>query len=164
MTKPKRSCILLKIEDLTPGGDIEAARELFGEYAAALNFDLCFQDFEKEMAELPGEYSPPNGCIMLAKVGEKTCGCVALRRLDEDYCEMKRLYVRREYRGRGIGRSLAVAILDKARTLGYRGMRLDTLSSMKEAISLYKSLGFKEIAPYRFNPLEGAVYLELTLS
>lgn len=138
-------------------------RELFTEYAASLGFDLCFQDFDKELASLPGEYSSPNGCLIVAMDGSQVVGCVALRRLDNDICEMKRLYVRPEFRGKGIGRELVKAIIDEAKKIGYIRMRLDTVPVMKEAIALYCSMGFYEIEPYRYNPVEGAVFMELNL-
>jgi len=142
--------------------DIAHARALFVAYAASLDFDLCFQNFAQELAELPGEYGPPDGRLLLAFDDSQPAGCVALRKIGDGVCEMKRLYVRPVFRGKGIGRALAVAILDAARQIGYRTMRLDTIASMTEAIALYRSLGFKETAPYYRNPIEGATFMELT--
>jgi len=142
---------------------LSRVRELFTEYAASLDFYLCFQDFEKELAEPPGEYAPPYGCIILATDGAEAVGCVALRKIAYDTCEMKRLYVRPEFRRKGIGRSLVAAIIEEARKRGYTYMRLETLPSMGEAIALYRSLGFSEVEPYRCNPLKGAMFMELTL-
>jgi len=140
-----------------------SVREMFEEYARSLNFDLGFQDFASELTNLPGAYAAPNGCILLAAHEEQIVGCVALRRLDETVCEMKRLYVKSELQGLGIGRNLAHAIILKARVLGYKRMRLDTLSSMHAAKKLYTSLGFRSIEPYRYNPLPNARFFELTL-
>jgi len=152
---------IIKIVESAP--EIEITRTLLQEYATSLGFDLCFQDFDKELADLPGQYSPPEGCLMLVLVGEEIAGCVALRKFGERICEMKRLYVRPQFRGRGFGRKLAMAIIEKAKEIGYRLIRLDTLDSMIEAIELYRSLGFVEINDYRFNPIEGACFFELRL-
>jgi len=144
--------------------EIRLARQLFEEYAAGLGLNLCFQNFEKELAELPGAYVPPAGRLLLAVAGDQKAGCVALRRIADSVCEMKRLYVRPEFRGTGLGRTLTQAIIVAARQIGYKRMRLDTLPGrMDRAIAVYRSLGFKEIDPYYSNPVEGAVFMELEL-
>ncbi len=138
--------------------------ELIDEYAASLDFDLCFQDYEKELHELPGAYAPPSGRLLLARFDARVAGCVALHALDERTCEMKRLYARPEFRGRGVGRALVIALLDEARAIGYEVMRLDTVApKMREAVKLYESLGFYQIPPYRPNPIDGAKYMEIKL-
>ena len=138
-------------------------RGLFREYAGGLGVDLCFQDFDRELAGLPGDYGPPAGRLLLASDAEQAVGCGALRKLDDGACEMKRLYVRKSARGTGLGRRMAEALIGEARLIGYDRMRLDTLPSMGEAITLYRSLGFVSIAPYRKNPVPGALFLELAL-
>jgi putative acetyltransferase len=143
--------------------DFADAKDLFVEYANSLNFELCFQNFEEEISNLPAQYSEPTGCIILCYENDKSIGCVGLRKFAEDVCEMKRLYLRKEARGKGIGRVLANIIIEKARELGYKKMQLDTIETMKEAIALYKSMGFKEIKPYRYNPLDSVLYMELDL-
>jgi ribosomal protein S18 acetylase RimI-like enzyme len=144
--------------------DFKDAKGLFLKYAASLNLDLCFQKFHEEIADLPSQYSEPaRGCIILCCENSEPIGCVALRKFKDDICEMKRLYLRREARGKGIGRALAEKIIEKAKQYGYKKMRLDTIETMKEAIALYKSMGFRVIAPYRYNPAEGVIYMELEL-
>ncbi|HRD67568.1 MAG TPA: GNAT family N-acetyltransferase [Candidatus Competibacter sp.] len=144
--------------------DIEIVRVLFREYQRFLGVDLCFQGFEEELATLPGRYAPPAGRLLLALDGAHAAGCVALRPLDEGICEMKRLFVRPAYRGRGLGRDLAVQIVNEASALGYATMRLDTLEGLDSAMRIYESLGFRRCAPYYANPLPGVVYWERTLS
>ncbi|MFI5175223.1 MAG: GNAT family N-acetyltransferase [Terriglobia bacterium] len=143
--------------------EIEQVRTLFKEYAAGLGVDLCFQNFDQELRELPGEYSPPDGVLLLAFKGPELAGCVALRKISDDVCEMKRLFARPQFRGQGIGRALATRIIEEGRNRGYLRMRLDTLPSMKQAIPLYHSFGFKPIEPYRYNPVAGAIFMELEL-
>ena len=155
---------MLKIIQADSEEDLSQGRELLREYAASLGFDLHFQEFKKEVAGFPGEYSPPDGRFLLAQQDEKTAGCVAVRKISQGVCEMKRLYVRPEFRKKGVGRKLTEAIIEEARKMGYGHMRLDTVPFMKEAIALYGSLGFKEIESYRYNPIEGAKFMELELS
>ena len=144
---------------------IDQARGLFREYEAWLGLDLCFQNFEKELAELPGAYAPPTGRLLLAYENDQLAGCVALRKLSDGVCEMKRLFLRPQFQGHGRGRELAERIIDDARRAGYERMRLDTLpEQMGKAIALYRSLGFKEIEPYYTNPVRGALFMELDLS
>jgi putative acetyltransferase len=143
--------------------DEDTARALFREYAAELNVDLCFQDFDRELEELSTMYGPPRGALLLATLDGETCGCVALRAQDGEACEMKRLYVRAQARGAALGKRLAQAVIDKARALAYRRMVLDTLPSLQAAQGIYETLGFRDIAPYYHNPIAGARYLALTL-
>lgn len=144
--------------------NLAQVRELFREYADSLGFDLCFQDFEKELAGLPGDYAPPAGRLYLAFEEARPAGCVGLRKISADVCEMKRLYVRPLDRGKGVGRRLAMTLIEDARKIGYSRMFLDTVRSMKRAIALYGSLGFKPIEPYRHNPIEDAMFKELRLT
>ncbi|MDS4070051.1 MAG: GNAT family N-acetyltransferase [Candidatus Competibacter sp.] len=145
-------------------GDLEAVRTLFCEYQRFLRVDLCFQGFEEELATLPGRYAPPGGRLLLARDGEQAAGCVALRPLDDGACEMKRLFVRPAYRGRGLGRILATQIVNAAAALGYAVMRLDTLDTLDRAMHIYTSMGFQRRASYYANPLPGVVYWERALS
>ena len=143
---------------------IEQTRALFLEYADSLGFSLCFQGFDEELKSLPGDYAAPSGRLLLAQYEKQAAGCVALRKLEVNTCEMKRLYVRPAYRGKGLGRILVERVIAEARAIGYERMRLDTIaSSMKDAVELYRKMGFKEIAPYRANPIGGALYMELLL-
>jgi len=143
---------------------IAQARELFLEYAQSLGFSLCFQNFDQELAGLPGDYAPPEGRLLLAELNSQLAACVALHKLDSRVCEMKRLYLRPQFRGKGLGRALAERIIAEGREIGYRRMRLDTVEPvMKDGVAMYRKLGFKEIAPYRANPMAGAMYMELEL-
>lgn len=142
---------------------LPAVKILFEEYAASLEVDLSFQDFDSELAELPGDYAPPAGRLLLALDGDAPAGCVALRPYEPGVCEMKRLYVRPAFQGTGLGRRLAEAIVAAGREAGYASMRLDTLPTMEAARSLYRSLGFEEIEAYRPNPVHGTTYFELRL-
>jgi putative acetyltransferase len=141
----------------------DMSRILFQEYAVQLGVDLCFQDFASELNQLTAMYGPPSGCLLLVMSGATAVGCGALRSLADGVCEMKRLYVRSEHRGACLGRRVAERLVEKARTLGYEKMRLDTLAEMIPARNLYRSLGFREIAAYYDNPLSNAVYMELAL-
>jgi len=154
---------MLSIIQARNGEELQCARTLFEEYAASLNFDLCFQNFNDELANLPGEYSPPKGCILLALHDGQTAGCVALRGLDDRICEMKRLYVRPAFRRLGIGKALAKEIIAEARRTGYKKMCLDTVPFMHEAQALYESLRFQDAEPYRNNPICGTRFMELAL-
>jgi putative acetyltransferase len=156
----------IRIAPARTAADIEEARRLFREYETSLGIDLCFQNFEQELAELPGNYAPPGGALLLARAGGgDLAGCVALRPLplEDGTCEMKRLFLRDAFRGRGAGQLLAEAIIAEARRIGYRRMRLDTLPSMRRAIPLYRALGFTDIPPYTKNPVEGVLFLEKEL-
>lgn len=143
--------------------DVATARILFEEYQQSLGFSLCFQNFDAELAGLPGAYAPPAGRLLLAFAGAEPAGCVALRKIGEEICEMKRLWVRPAFRGTGLGRRLAETLLAEARAIGYRRIRLDTLPSMTAAQSLYLSLGFADIPPYNDHPIEGTRFMEAIL-
>lgn len=144
--------------------DIQHARALFEEYASGISISLCFQNFDRELKNLPGAYAPPDGRLLLATEDDQLAGCIALRKLGGSVCEMKRLFVRPAYRGKRLGKVLVESIIDEARKLGYTTMRLDTLPGrMDKAIALYQSIGFVEIGPYCENPVEGAKFMELDL-
>ena len=151
------------IEHVAGPKDVAAVRTLFVEYQESLGVDLCFQGFDREVAELPGDYTPPAGRLLVAHDEGMAIACVALRRLDAKTCEMKRLYVQQSHRGLGLGRALAEAVISEARLIGYQRMRLDTLPSMSEAAVLYERLGFRDIEPYTENPVPGARFLQLVL-
>lgn len=143
---------------------IEEARKLFREYETGLGISLCFQNFAQELANLPGDYQPPDGRLFLCESDGLVAGCIAMRNLKPGICEMKRLYVRPEFRGKGLGKSMVTAIIHEGRELGYERMRLDTLPGrMDEAIALYRTIGFKEIEPYYQNPSPETLYMELEL-
>ena len=138
---------------------------MFKEYASGLGISLCFQNFDQELSNLPGDYAPPDGRLLLATEDEQLAGCIAMRKLAPQICEMKRLFLRPEYRRRGLGKVLVETIIDEARKLGYTRMRLDTLPGrMDKAIALYRAIGFVEIDPYYENPVEDATFMELDLT
>jgi GNAT superfamily N-acetyltransferase len=142
---------------------LDTIRDLFLEYAELLDFDLEFQNFKEELAGLPGEYAPPEGGLIIAFYQGEPAGCVGLRKLEKNICEMKRLYVRPRYRAMGVGKALAESIIREAGVRGYKHMRLDTVPSMKKARGLYLSMGFKKIDPYCYNPIQGATFMEKKL-
>ncbi|HWW01694.1 MAG TPA: GNAT family N-acetyltransferase [Candidatus Acidoferrum sp.] len=163
MTPQNSDELPLRIIAVEDQPHLETIRELFREYADSIDIDLCFQGFADEMAGLPGKYAPPAGRLLLALAGDQVAGCVALRPLDKEVCEMKRLYVRPAFRRRGAGRLLVRATIGAANTVGYRRMRLDSLATMKEAIALYESMGFRHTRPYCENPSPHAVFMGLDL-
>jgi putative acetyltransferase len=158
------SATMMRIENADTPELVRLARDLFVEYSESLGVDLCFQGFAEELARLPGEYARPAGRLMLIFNGLEAVGCGALRPIDDRVCEMKRVYLRPPVRGKGAGRVLIGALIETAREIGYEQMRLDTLPSMTRAMEIYRSLGFKEIAPYRVNPVPGASFLALELN
>ncbi len=144
--------------------EIENVRKLFREYEASLGLSLCFQSFEQELAELPGKYALPDGRLLLVFHEESLAGCIALRKIDHDICEMKRLFLRSEFRNKGVGRRAVQHLINEARSIGYKRMRLDTIAGrMDEAIALYRALGFKEIKPYYDSPVNETLFMELVL-
>jgi ribosomal protein S18 acetylase RimI-like enzyme len=154
----------MKLIQATSEEEIQQARRLFEEYSKWLGVNLCFQNFESELAELPGDYAPPEGRLWLANENDEIAGCIALRKIGAGIGEMKRLYVRPAFRGQGLGRVLTKTLLEEARGIGYQRVRLDTLpGKMDHAIAMYRSLGFKNIEPYYNNPLESVAFMELEL-
>lgn len=153
----------ITVSDAVSAVEMDDIRALFLEYADSLEISLCFQDFEAELAGLPGKYAPPSGRLLLAREGKQRVGCAGFRPLEAGICEMKRLYVRPAWRGRGIGQQLAGMLIDAARNASYTRMRLDTLNTMKSAIDLYTSLGFRRIEADHDNPSDRAVFMELVL-
>jgi ribosomal protein S18 acetylase RimI-like enzyme len=161
--KSLSGALAVRILEAASPGEIEIARALFREYAAWLAIDLSFQNFDEEVSGLPGDYAAPDGRLLLARIERDVAGCVALRRLNGRACEMKRMWVRPRFRGCHAGRALAESIIAEARKIGYSEMFLDSLPSLTSALSLYKSLGFEEIAAYRYNPDPNAVFMRLRL-
>ena len=155
---------MLKIGQVQLSADVERARELFREYEAWLGLDLCFQGFEQELRDLPGKYVPPDGRLLLAKLDRDVAGCIAMRKLEDGICEMKRLFVRDAFRGQRIGEKLITRLIEEARVANYRAMRLDTFPpKMGKAVSLYESHGFRPIAAYYDNPHDGVLYMQREL-
>ena len=154
---------MIEIIKVTHHSEIEIARSLFLEYANSLSFNLCFQNFDHEINNLHHEYQKPDGVIFFIYYNNLPAGCVALRRFDSESWEMKRLHVKPDFRGFKLGKFLVEKLIEEARHRKYRFMKLDTINSMFEAIGLYESLGFKRVDPYRFNPIDGAIYFELEL-
>ncbi len=154
---------MIPIANLTAADDLDALRAMLREYEAEIGVDLCFQSFAAELASLPGDYAPPRGRLLLAYANGALAGCVALKPVDEATCEMKRLYVRPAHRASGLGRDLVTRVIAEARALGFREMRLDTLPSMQPAQRMYERFGFRDIPPYRPNPVPGTRYMGLAL-
>jgi putative acetyltransferase len=154
---------MIEIIPATTPSHIQAIRDLFREYEQVLQVDLCFQGFEGELAGLPGKYDPPQGCLLLAFANDQPAGCVAMRPLAQGVCEMKRLYVRTAFAGQGLGKKLALTVIERAVAAGYARMRLDTLEKLRPALGLYAGLGFRKCPAYYDNPLPGVVYLERDL-
>jgi GNAT superfamily N-acetyltransferase len=156
--------LVLKIVPATTAQDLADVRELFGEYAGLVAEALCFQNFGQELKALPGAYALPEGALLIARDGDAAAGCVALRRLEAGTAEMKRMYVRKTHRGAGLGRKLAVAVIEEARKRGHGRIVLDTLPKLTTAIALYRDLGFRECGPYLAAPTPGALCFELRFS
>jgi ribosomal protein S18 acetylase RimI-like enzyme len=155
----------IRLDHIESGPELDEIRRLFLEYARSLDFNLCFQNFDAELEQLPGFYGLPRGRLILCHVDEKPAGCIALKPLEPGICEMKRLFVRPEFRGRHLGLTLSKHIISEARLIGYRAMRLDTIKgTMDNAITLYQSVGFREIPAYYHNPIPNAFYMELELN
>jgi putative acetyltransferase len=164
LKQPETRNPALQFVQVQSDSQIEQVRQLFLEYARSLGFSLCFQNFDQELANLPGDYSPPHGRLLLAEFEGELAGCVALHKLENEICEMKRLYLRPQFRGKGLGRALATRIIAEARDLGYSRLRLDTVeSAMQDAVAMYLKLGFRKIDPYCENPMPSALYMELVL-
>lgn len=161
---PDRSERRVELRQVTSKGSLDEVRQLFSEYARSLETDLAFQNFETERRTLPGKYAPPGGVLLAACVEGRAAGCIALRKLSDTVCEMKRLYVRDAYRGMGIGRQLIAALIKEAVRLHYHSIRLDTLPTMQTAQALYWSFGFHEIEPYVYNPVPGTKFMELDVT
>ncbi|MFN2453582.1 MAG: GNAT family N-acetyltransferase [Pyrinomonadaceae bacterium] len=155
---------MIEIVNAESTAQLQQVGQLFTEYAESLNLNLCFQDFAKELATLPGSYAAPDGRLLLAMRQDEIIGCAGLHKIGDDACEMKRLYVRPQFQGTGAGKLLARNVIEEAAAIGYARLRLDTLPVMEKAIALYRSLGFKEIAPYYANPVAGALFMELDLT
>ena len=157
-------CLMLTLVEANSEEDYAQAASLFKEYAAQLSVDLSFQNFSQELANIRDQYGRPDGIIVLAYAGpNQLCGCFAIRKLEHEVCELKRMYLRKEYRGQGFGRKLLDSALQQAKKLAYQKMRLDTLPEMKQAIQLYKNMGFYDIPAYCYNPVPGTRYLEVLL-
>jgi GNAT superfamily N-acetyltransferase len=155
---------VLRLTQATTKNDLDQARELFNEYEASLGISLCFQNFGEELANLPGDYAPPRGRLLVAREFDQLAGCVAMRPVDQTTCEKKRLFLRPAYRSRGLGRVLVEAIIEEARKIGYTHMRLDTITDrLGRAVELYKSMGFVEIEPYYHSPVDTTKFMELDL-
>ncbi|GAB4491025.1 MAG: GNAT family N-acetyltransferase [Saprospiraceae bacterium] len=153
----------MEIVVATSATDFSVGKQLFLEYAQSLNFNLCFQNFEQELADIQTQYGAPNGCLLLVKNEQEAVGCAGVRRWQGDIAELKRMYLQPKTRGLGLGKKLLEVALENARSLGYRSIRLDTLPSMAAAIAIYRDFGFTDIPPYRYNPFEGTTYLEKQL-